>query len=41
MLNASALKKCRRILNEAELAIVVLDGSAPLTEEDFGNIGIS
>lgn len=29
------VEKSRRILNEAELAIVVLDGSAPLTEEDF------
>ena len=29
------VEKSRRILNEAELAIVVLDGSSPLTEEDF------
>ena len=29
------VEKSRRILNEAELAIVVLDGSVPLTEEDF------
>ena len=29
------VEKSRRILYEAELAIVVLDGSAPLTEEDF------
>ena len=29
------VEKSRRILNEAELAIVVFDGSAPLTEEDF------
>ena len=29
------VEKSRRILNEAELATVVLDGSAPLTEEDF------